>query len=161
MNFNCGLSDCHNMVATSLRKSCNVTENKRETLRSYKNFDDGQLNNDLSWVPFHVAHIFNGVDDIYWAQELLLREVVDKYTKTKIHHRTYSRKFQTKTLGTWLANGQKSQFFIIGPLTFKSFISYILFHHSEQDLQLCRRHKEVDTLKETLEKRRPHFDQLV
>ena len=62
------------MIATSLRESCKVTEKKIVTLRSYKNFDDAQLNNYLSWVPFDVAHIFDDVDDINWAQELLLRE---------------------------------------------------------------------------------------
>ena len=70
MNFNCGLSDCHNIIATSLRESCNKIE--KVTFRSYKNFDEAQLNEDVSRVPFHVAHIFDDVDvddvdDIYWA----------------------------------------------------------------------------------------------
>ena len=56
VNFNCGLSDCHNMIATSLRVSCNKTEKKKVTFRSYKNFDEAQLNDDLSRVPFQVAH---------------------------------------------------------------------------------------------------------
>ena len=59
VNFNCGLSDCHNMIATSLRESCNKTEKKKVTFRSYKNFDEAQLNDDLSRVPFQVAHTFD------------------------------------------------------------------------------------------------------
>ena len=64
------------MIATSLRESCNKTKERKVTLRSYKNFDEAKLNDDLSRVPFQAAHIFDDVDDIYWAHELLLREVI-------------------------------------------------------------------------------------
>ena len=30
INFNCGLNDCHNMIATSLKESCNPVEKKRK-----------------------------------------------------------------------------------------------------------------------------------
>ena len=83
INFNCGLSDCHNMIATSLRESCNKMVKKKVTFRSYKNFDEAQLNDDLSRVPFHVAHIFDDADDIYWAHELLLKEVIDEHAPIK------------------------------------------------------------------------------
>ena len=83
VNFNCGLSDCHNMIATSLRESCNKTEKKKVTFRSYKSFDEAQLNDDLSRVPFQVAHTFDDVDDIYWAHELLFREVIEEHAPTK------------------------------------------------------------------------------
>ena len=83
VNFNCGLSDCHNMIATSLRESCKKNEKKKVTFRSYKNFDEAQLNDDLSRVPFQVAHTFDDVDDIYWAHELLLREVIEEHAPTK------------------------------------------------------------------------------
>ena len=71
------------MIATSLRESCNKTEKKKVTFRSYKNFDEAQLNNDLSRVPFQVTHTFDDVDDIYWAHELLLREVIEEHAPTK------------------------------------------------------------------------------
>ena len=83
INFNCGLSDCHNMIATSLKESCNPVEKKKVTFRSYKNFNEAELNDELSQVPFHVAHIFDDVDDIYWAHETLLRQVVDEHAPLK------------------------------------------------------------------------------
>ena len=57
------------MIATSLKESCNPVEKKKVTFRSYKNFSEAELNDELSQVPFHVAHIFDDVDDIYWAHE--------------------------------------------------------------------------------------------
>ena len=50
------------MVAISLKESCSVTETKKVTFRSYKNFNEAELNQELSRVPFHVAHIFDDMD---------------------------------------------------------------------------------------------------
>ena len=83
VNFNCGLSDCHNMIWVSLKESCNPIEKKKVTFRSYKNFSEAELNADLSRVPFHVAHIFDDIDDIYWAHETLLRQVIDEHAPLK------------------------------------------------------------------------------
>ena len=37
INFNCGLSDCQSMTATSLKESCNPIEKKKATFHSYTN----------------------------------------------------------------------------------------------------------------------------
>ena len=63
-NFNCGLSDCHHMIATSIKETCSYVNNKNVTFRSYKNFSEAEFNQELSQVPFHVAHIFDDIDDI-------------------------------------------------------------------------------------------------
>ena len=47
-------------------------EKQKIKYRSYKNFDEKCFNDDISQVPFHVAHVFEDVDDIYWANEWLL-----------------------------------------------------------------------------------------
>ena len=83
INFNCGLSDCHNMICTNLKEQCDPVKKKKVNFRSYKNFDEGQFNSDLSMVPFHVAYVFDDIDDIYWAHELLLRQVVDEHAPIK------------------------------------------------------------------------------
>lgn len=67
------------MIAISLRESCNQTEKTKVTFRSYKNSNGAHLDEDLSRVPFHVADIFDGMDDIYWAHERL---------STNMHHRS-------------------------------------------------------------------------
>ena len=70
------------MVATSLKESCSVTETKKMTFRS-NNFNEAELNEELSRVPFHVAHIFDDMDDIYWTHETLLRQVVVEHVPSK------------------------------------------------------------------------------
>ena len=91
INFNCGLSDCHHMIATSLKETCTCVENRKVTFRSYKNFSEAEFNEELSRVPFHIAHIFDDMDDIYWANETLLREVLDEQAPLK------QKKTQSKT----------------------------------------------------------------
>ena len=59
LNFNCGLSDCHHMITTSLKETCTYVDNKKVIFRSYKDFDEAQFNEELSRVPFHIAHIFD------------------------------------------------------------------------------------------------------
>ena len=83
LNFNCGLSDCHHIITTSLKETCTNVDNKKVTFRSYKNFDEAEFNEELSRVPFHIAHIFNDMGDIYWAHETLLREVLDEQAPLK------------------------------------------------------------------------------
>ena len=82
-NFDCGLSDCHDMICTSLREQCDNVVKKKVTFRSYKNFDKAQFNAELSHVPFHVAQIFDDIDDVYWAHEVLLRQVIDEHAPIK------------------------------------------------------------------------------
>ena len=82
-NFDCGLSDCHDMICTSLREQCDQPIKKKVTFRSYKNFDTAQFNEDLSRVPFHVAQIFDDIDDVYWAHETLLKQVIDEHAPVK------------------------------------------------------------------------------
>ena len=83
INFNCGLSDCHNMICTSLKEQCDPVVKKKVIFRSYKNFEEQQFNDDLSRVPTHVAQIFDDIDDVYWEHELLLRHVIDEHAPTK------------------------------------------------------------------------------
>ena len=71
------------MIATSLKESCNPLEKKEVIFRSFKTFSKAELNDELSQVPFHVAKIFDDVDDIYWAHVTLLRQVVNEHAPLK------------------------------------------------------------------------------
>jgi len=51
--------------------------------RSFKDFDLKQFNHDLSLVPFHVPHIFDDINDVYWAHEMLLNQVVNDHIPMK------------------------------------------------------------------------------
>jgi len=44
--------------------------------RSYNNFDPESFNRDLGTLPFKVAYTFDDVDDVYWAHEYLILEVI-------------------------------------------------------------------------------------
>ena len=80
---NCSISDCHCMILTSLKEQVNLIERKKVNFRSYKNFNEHIFEEDLSHVPFHIAHIFDDVDDIYWANEFLFKQVVNEHAPIK------------------------------------------------------------------------------
>ena len=63
----------------------NVHECSQERIiyRSFKQLDERQLHQDLDQVPFHVAHIFEDMSDVYWAHEKLLGEIVDEHIPLK------------------------------------------------------------------------------
>ena len=48
-----------------------------------KKFDSKAFNDDVSQVPFHVAFIFDDVDDIYWAHERLLNDIISDHAPVK------------------------------------------------------------------------------
>ena len=63
------------------------------TYRSYKHFDKSQYLQDLSYAPFHVAEIFDTVDDSYWFFNKILSNIIEenaplktrKVKKTHVH----------------------------------------------------------------------------
>ena len=67
--FNCGISDCHCMVLSTLKENLPAVNKKKVAFRSYKNFDEKDFHHALSQVPFHIAHVFDEVDDIYATHE--------------------------------------------------------------------------------------------
>ena len=73
VNFNCGLSDWHNMIATVFKE--NSTSNKRQkvTFRNYKNFSEADFFHDPQRAPLRIADIFDDVYDSYWVNETLVR----------------------------------------------------------------------------------------
>ena len=47
-----------------------------------KNEEKG-LSDDVGRIPFHAAYVFDDVDDIYWAHELLLTDVINGHAPIK------------------------------------------------------------------------------
>ena len=83
LNFGCGISDWHNMIGVAVRGAA-VREQKQKTkYRSFKNFDPNEFNEDVGQVPFHAAYVFDDIDDIYWAHERLLTDIIDKHAPVK------------------------------------------------------------------------------
>ena len=57
--------------------------NKTVIYRSYKHFDESRYLNDLSQAPFHVAEIFDTVDDSYWFYIKMLSVVINEHAPIK------------------------------------------------------------------------------
>ena len=83
INFDCGLSDCHNMIAACFKEQCITNKRHKVTFRSYKTFDEAVFTQDLHQVPFQVATLFVDADDCYWAYETLLADIVDEHAPKK------------------------------------------------------------------------------
>ena len=84
INFDCGLSECHNMFALVSKKAACQIKDKKVTFRSYKKFQETEFTQDLHRVPFHrVATIFEDANDCYWAYETLLMDIVDEHAPKK------------------------------------------------------------------------------
>ena len=62
-----------------------------KTLGRYKNVDEEAFSEAVGVVPFQAAYVFDDVDDIYWAHEVLFTDILnehapvkEKYVKTKV-----------------------------------------------------------------------------
>ena len=71
------------MIGVLVKGAAPKVEKQKIKYRSYENFDEKCFNDDISQVPFHVAHVFEDVDDIYWAHEWLLYDVINQHAPIK------------------------------------------------------------------------------
>ena len=72
------LSD-HNMVCTAMKCQIPKASPRFVTYRRMKGIDSKSLQKDLGVVPFHVAHIFDDIDDVYWAWQTMYMDVINEY----------------------------------------------------------------------------------
>ena len=65
-------------------KGAALPPNKRKIkCRSYKHFDEKVFSGAVGVIPFDVAYVFDDVDDIYWAHEVLLVDVLNDHAPIK------------------------------------------------------------------------------
>ena len=83
INFGCGISDWHNMIGVVVKGATVRNEKIKSKYRSFKHFDAAQFERDVGEIPFHAAYVFDDIDDIYWAHERLLSDVVDEHAPIK------------------------------------------------------------------------------
>ena len=83
INFDCGLSDCHTMVATTFKENSISNKRHKITFRRYKNFQEADFIRDLNQAPFHISALFDDANDCYWAYEILLMDIVDEHAPRK------------------------------------------------------------------------------
>ena len=83
LNFDCGLSDYHNVIAVSTKISFPKRPPVVKYYRSFKKFDEKAFLSDIQNAPFQVVDIFTDINDAYWAFDYLLRDVVDQHAPLK------------------------------------------------------------------------------
>lgn len=70
----------HHLVYAVMRAACPKWTLRTTIRRNFKRFDSVQYNNDIAYIPFHVANTFEDIDDdVYWAWEKLLTDVLDEH----------------------------------------------------------------------------------
>ena len=82
-NFGWGVSDCHNFVGTVVKGNAPRIEKSKMNYRRFKKIESEAFIEDVSRVPFYAAFVFDDVDDIYWAHELLLNDVIKDHAPVK------------------------------------------------------------------------------
>ena len=88
--YESGLSD-HMLIYTVLNTNLMKPKTTLIKGRSFKNFNEDEFNNDLRFVPFNVAHVFDDIDDTCWAWEKLYSNVLDDHAPMKTRkHKTAS-----------------------------------------------------------------------
>ncbi len=83
INVFCGYSDWHNMVGCVTKLHVPPQKPVKITYRSYKNFDPDLFKGEVSHIPFQVCNVFDDVSDQYWAQRLLITDVLNEHAPLK------------------------------------------------------------------------------
>ena len=81
--FDTSLSDFHHMVCFATKIHIPKKSPRIITYRSYKRFDEVKYLRDLHEAPFQVAEIFDSVDDVYWFQQCLMKQIMDENAPIK------------------------------------------------------------------------------
>ena len=83
LNEKFDISDHHNIIGAATRRHAPFQKPKKIYFRSYKHFCENDYLNDIASVPFHVAHVFDYIDDIAWFHSSLIRNVIDFHAPIK------------------------------------------------------------------------------
>ena len=71
------------MVCFATKMAVKQRKTKTVTYMFYKKFNDDKYMQDLSFVPFHIADIFDDINDEYWVYETHLKEVINEHAPLK------------------------------------------------------------------------------
>jgi len=85
INFDCGLSDHHNFIATCSRVQVAKPKKGPVTYRSYRHFNEEAFNDDMNCLPLSVVETFD-VSDQYWAYNKMVMPVIDHHAPLKTRY---------------------------------------------------------------------------
>lgn len=71
------------MVYAVMRSHCPRPCMKTKNKRSFKHFDQGVFSRDVSQIPFHVAYVFDDVDDVAWVWGKMFTGLLDEHAPVK------------------------------------------------------------------------------
>ena len=83
LNTNFCLSDVHNIIGAATKRFAPSQKPRKINYRSFHHFNDSDFLYDISSAPFHVAEIFDDVDDMAWYTSTLITDVVDFHAPMK------------------------------------------------------------------------------
>ena len=87
--FDTGLSDFHKMICVCTKMYAPQDVQKKIVYRSFKNFDEELYKADVAMTPFHIAYIFDDIDDVVWCHNKMLSDVIESHAPLK--HRTLKK----------------------------------------------------------------------
>ena len=71
------------MIGVMVKDTAQKVEKRKIKNRSFKNFNEKDFDDAVGRVPFHAAYVFEDIDDIYWAHEWLLNDIINEHALTK------------------------------------------------------------------------------
>jgi hypothetical protein len=84
-NFNCGISDVHNLIAVQIKGSIIQRKNELKSYRSFKHFSEQEFLKDLQGFNFNFNNIskHEDIDEAYSNFENSIIKTLDKHTPIK------------------------------------------------------------------------------
>ena len=67
------------MIGILVKGKTPFIPNQKVQYRSFKDFNEQDFNADVERIPFHMSYVFDDPDDVYWAHEYLLKEIIDEH----------------------------------------------------------------------------------
>ena len=70
-NIMCGISDSHNIISVAIKGDAPPPKQRKIKYRRFINFDEDAFSEAVGVTRFEVAYVFEDVDAIYWAHEVI------------------------------------------------------------------------------------------
>ena len=83
LNFNCGISDVHNLISVQIKGNINPAKKSFKTYRSFKNFSEENFVNDLMKSDLDKITEIEDVDEAYNKFEEVMVNTIDEHAPMK------------------------------------------------------------------------------
>ena len=82
-NFNCCISDVHNLVAVQIKGSIIQRKYEVKSYRSFKHLKEQEILKDLQGMDFNDIGEHEDLDEAYWNSEKSVIKMLDKHAPIK------------------------------------------------------------------------------